>query len=128
MKSVRQERINSEIKKTLAYIIDNELRDTQIDAMVSVTEVEITPDLAEAKVFISSIGKTPKEEVLARIKGAGGFLRRELSKKIKLRVTPRLNFFLDNSMEYSNKIESILKNITYTTKPDDDFEGSGNEK
>ena len=107
MKSVRQERINSEIKKTLAYIIDNELRDPQIDAMVSVTEVEITPDLAEAKVFISSIGKTPKEEVLARIKGAGGFLRRELSKKIKLRVTPRLNFFLDNSMEYSNKIESI---------------------
>ena len=46
MKSVRQERINSEIKKTLAYIIDNELRNTQLDAMVSVTEVEITPDLA----------------------------------------------------------------------------------
>ena len=128
MKNVRLERINSEIKKTLAHIIDTELRDPQIDAMVSVSDVEITPDLAEAKVFITSIGKTPKEEVLSRIKGASGFLRGKLSKEIKLRVTPRLNFYLDNSMEYSNKIENILKNITYSTKPDDDFEGGSDEK
>ena len=128
MKNVRLERINSEIKKTLAHIIDTELRDPQIDAMVSVSDVEITPDLAEAKVFITSIGKTPKEEVLSRIKRAGGFLRGTLSKQIKLRVTPRLNFYLDNSMEYSNKIENILKNITYSTKPDDDFEGASDEK
>lgn len=128
MKNVRLERINSEIKKTLAHIIDTELRDPQIDAMVSVSDVEITPDLAEAKVFITSIGKTSKEEVLSRIKGAGGFLRGKLSKQIKLRVTPRLNFYLDNSMEYSNKIENILKNITYSTKPDDNFEGGSDEK
>ena len=128
MKNVRVERINSEIKKSLAHIIDTELRDPQIDAMVSVSDVEITPDLAEAKVFITSIGKTPKEEVLSRIKGAGGFLRGKLSKQIKLRVTPRLNFYLDNSMEYSNKIENILKNITYSTKPDDNFEGGSDEK
>lgn len=128
MKNVRLERINSEIKKTLAHIIDTELRDPQIDAMVSVSDVEITPDLAEAKVFITSIGKTSKEEVLSRIKGTGGFLRGKLSKQIKLRVTPRLNFYLDNSMEYSNKIENILKNITYSTKPDDDFEGGSDEK
>ena len=128
MKNVRLERINSEIKKTLAHIIDTELRDPQIDAMVSVSDVEITPDLAEAKVFITSIGKTPKEEVLSRIKCAGGFLRGKLSKQIKLRVTPRLNFYLDNSMEYSNKIENILKNITYSTKPDDNFEGGSDEK
>ena len=120
MKSVRIERINSEILKSLNNIISQKLRDPQIDTIISVTEVDTTPDLAEAKVFISSYGTTPKEEVLARVKGAGGFIRGELSKAIKLRITPRLNFFLDNSLEYSSKIENILKNITYSTKEDDD--------
>lgn len=122
MNNVRIERINSEIKKILSHIIDTKLRDPQIDAMVSVCDVEVTPDLAEAKVYISSIGNTPKDEVLNRIKGAGGFIRRELSKQINLRITPRLNFYLDNSLEYSDKIESILKNITYSTKADEDDE------
>ncbi len=116
MKNVRLERINSQIQKELGFIIDTKLRDPQIDAMVSVCSVDTTQDLAEAKVYISSIGNTPKEEVLARIKGAGGFLRGELSKRVKLRNTPRLNFYLDNSLEYSEKIENILKNITYSTE------------
>ncbi len=120
MKNVRLERINSEIQKSLSFIIDNEIRDPQIDAMISVTSVEITPDLANANVYISSIGKTPKEEVLARIKGAAGFIRGKLSKMVKLRITPRLEFKYDNSMEYSSKIENILKDITYATDPEDD--------
>lgn len=120
MKSIRLERINAEIQKQLAYIIDNRIRDPQIDAIISVSCVEITQDLENAKVYITTIGKTPKEEVLARIKGAAGFIRGELSKRIKLRITPRLDFRLDTSGEYSSKIESILKDIKYSTEPTED--------
>ncbi len=120
MKNIRLERINSEIQKNLSYIIDNELRDPQIDAIISVCTVEVTPDLDTAHVFISSIGTTPKEEVLARIKGAGGFIRGSLSKHIKLRKTPRLEFRLDNSEEYAAKINNILKDIKYITSEDDE--------
>lgn len=120
MKSVRLERINSEIKKAIAYIIDNELRDPQLDAIISVSGVDVTPNLEHAKVYITSIGNTPSDEVIARIKGAAGFIRGELSKRVKLRITPRLEFILDTSEEYSSKIESILKNITYSTPAEDD--------
>ena len=120
MKSVRIERINSELKKVIGSIIDNDLRDPQINSIITVTEVETSPDLSTSHVYISCFGQTPKEEVLNRIKGAAGFIRGRVSKEIKLRITPRLEFKLDNSLEYSSKIENILKTVKYSTEADDD--------
>jgi len=120
MKSVRIERINSEIQKAISHIIDNEIRDPQIDAIISVSSVETTPDLSYCRVFITSIGTTSSDEVLARIKGAAGFIRGRLSKMIKLRITPRLEFLKDESVEYASNIENILKNISYSTQEDDE--------
>ena len=122
MKSVRVERINSEIQKAISHIIDNEVRDPQIDAIISVSNVETTPDLSYCRVFITSIGSTPSDEVLARIKGAAGFIRGRLSRMIKLRITPRLEFLKDESVEYATNIENILKNITYSTEEENDDE------
>ena len=122
MKSVRIQKINAEMQKAISHIIDNDIRDPQIDAIISVTEVDTTPDLSYARVYITSIGKTPTDEVLNRIKGAAGFIRGKLSHLINLRITPRLEFMLDTSLEYSLKIDSILKNITYSTNPDDEQE------
>lgn len=122
MKSVRIERINSELQKAISNIIDNEIRDPQIDAIISVSEVDTTPDLSYARVYITSIGNTPSNEVLNRIKGAAGFIRGKLSKAVKLRITPRLEFLLDNSKEYASKIDNILNTITYSTEPDENNE------
>ena len=122
MKSVRVERINSEIQKAISHIIDNDIRDPQIDAMISVSNVETTPDLSYCRVFITSIGTTNSDEVLARIKGAAGYIRGKLSKMVKLRITPRLEFLKDESVEYASNIESILKNITYSTESESDDE------
>ena len=122
MKSVRIERINSEIQKAISHIIDNDIRDPQIDAIISVSSVETTPDLSYCRVYITSIGTTPIDEVVNRIKGAAGFIRGRLSKMIKLRITPRLEFVKDNSIEYSSKIDDILKGITYTTEPEGEDE------
>ena len=122
MKSVRIERINSEIQKAVSHIIDNDIRDPQIDAIISVSNVETTPDLSYCRIFISSIGNTNSDEVLARIKGAAGFIRGKLSKMIRLRITPRLEFLKDTAEEYSEKINNILKNIKYSTQPEEDDE------
>ena len=122
MKSVRIERINAELQKAISNIISNDIRDPQIDAIISVSSVETTPDLSFARIFITSIGTTSSAEVLNRIKGAAGFIRGKLSKAVKLRITPRLEFMLDNSTEYGSRIDSILNSITYTTEPDEDNE------
>jgi ribosome-binding factor A len=121
MKSNRLERVNSEIQKEVALIINNELRDPQITSMIGVSEVDVAPDLANAKVYLSIYGGDA-EDTLNRVKGAGSFIRGRLAKKIRLRIIPRLDFYLDNSQVYGQKIDELLNNITYTTNPDDQFD------
>lgn len=121
MKNNRLERVNSEIQKELALIINNELRDPQITSMIGVSSVDVAPDLANAKVYLSVYGGDA-QDTLNRIKGAGSFIRGRLSQKIRLRITPRLDFYLDNSQTYGQKIDELLSNITYTTNPDDQFD------
>ena len=121
MKSNRLERVNSEIQKEVALIINNELRDPQITSMIGVSEVDVSPDLANAKVYLSVYGGDA-QDTLNRIKGAGSFIRGRLAKKIRLRIIPRLDFYVDNSQVYGQKIDQLLSNITYTTNPDDQFD------
>jgi len=121
MKNNRLERVNSELNKVLAHIIDNDLRDPQINAIIGVARVETTPDLANAKVFLTVYGEQDKQDVLNRIKGAGSFIRSRLAPKVKMRIIPHLDFYLDNSVEYGSKIDNILSKIKYTTNPDDVF-------
>ena len=120
MKSVRIQKINAELQKAISHIIDNDIRDPQIDAIISVTDVDTTPDMSYSRVYITSIGTTPTDEVVNRIKGAAGFIRGKLSHMVKLRITPRLEFMRDTTLENSLKIDNILKNITYTTEPDEE--------
>ena len=121
MKSNRLERVNSEIQKEVALIINNELRDPQITSMIGVSEVDVSPDLANAKVYLSVYGGDA-QDTLNRVKGAGSFIRGRLAKKVRLRIIPRLDFYLDNSQVYGQKIDELLSNITYTTNPDDQFD------
>ena len=121
MKNNRLERVNSEIQKEVALIINNELRDPQITSMIGVSEVDVSPDLANAKVYLSVYGGDA-EDTLNRVKGAGSFIRGRLAKKIRLRIIPRLDFYLDNSLTYGKKIDELLSNIKYTTNPDDQFD------
>lgn len=126
MKGVRLERINAELQKAISHIIDNDLRDPQINAIISVSQVSVTPDLGYARVYLTSIGATPTKEVVNRIKGAGGFIRGKLSQMVKLRITPRLEFIQDTTEEYADKIENILKGIKYTT-PEEPADGNKEE-
>ncbi len=121
MKNNRLERVNSELQKEIALIINNELRDPQITSMIGVSTVDVSPDLANAKVYLSVYGGDA-DDTLNRIKGAGSFIRGRLAKKIRLRIIPRLDFYLDNSQVYGQKIDELLSNITYTTNPDDQFD------
>lgn len=109
---VRPNRVAEEIKKELVNIIRNDIKDPRINGLVSVTDVEVTSDISYAKVFISKYG-TPeqREEAIKGLEKAAGFIRSELSNRLKLRYVPELIFKLDDSLEYGAKIEKLLNHI-----------------
>ncbi|NLM34134.1 MAG: 30S ribosome-binding factor RbfA [Clostridiales bacterium] len=112
MAKYRSSRINEEVKKELSDIIRNELKDPRINAMISVTNVNVTKDLSYAKVYVSIFGKPEeKESTLAALKSSSGFLRKELGNRMNLRLTPQIIIELDESLEHSMHIEELLHKI-----------------
>lgn len=109
--SNRLGRIDEELKKEISSIITYELKNPNITGMISVTRAKITPDLKYAQVYVSILNSKNTKETLAALKKSSGFVRTEVAKRINLRITPEIIFVLDDSMEYGERIDKILKEI-----------------
>lgn len=107
----RLNRINEELRKELSSILAFDLKNPNITGMLSVTKVKITPDFKYAKVYVSVLNSKNIEKTMQGLKESAGYIRSQIAKTINLRITPELNFELDDSLEYGEKIESILKDL-----------------
>ena len=109
----RIERVNHLIRREISDLIQHQVKDPRLDAFVSVTEVVTSPDLKYAKVFISSISdKHEEQKTLEVLNAAAGFLRTELSKKLRMRRVPELSFCWDDSIEHGDRILRLLDQIS----------------
>lgn len=108
---IRHERLEQDVKVALSKIISYEIKDPDVDGMISVTDVKITPDQKYAKVYISIFGKKNKNKVLEALKKASGYIKRELSKKVSMRNIPEIIFELDNSMEYGEHMDKVINDV-----------------
>lgn len=115
--SIKNTRINMEVQRELSKVISQEMKDPRIDPMTSVLAVEVTPDLKQAKVYVSVLGSDErKQSTLEGLKSATPFIRKHLASTINLRNTPELKFYMDESIEYgvsmSKLIDDVNKNIS----------------
>jgi ribosome-binding factor A len=113
MPSRRIERINHLLRQEIAELLTREVKDTALStAMISITDVETSPDLRLAKVYFSVYGD---EEVVAQteahLKRASGFLHNNLKERLDLRHTPHLEFILDRSLARGDRIMQLMRTI-----------------
>jgi len=109
---IRPERVANLMKREIADILANELRDPRLSAMVSVTDVEITADLSFARVYVSVLTKDPaNDRTLDGLTRAAGFIRRALAPRLGLREVPELRFLMDDSLEKGARVDELLRKI-----------------
>ena len=110
-KPKRTIQIGGLLQKEISELLVRKLKDPRLE-MVTITAVDVSPDLKLARVYFSRFG-TPVEIEKSKegLQSAAGFLRRELGHRMELRRIPELEFFHDTSFEYGDRIESILKNL-----------------
>jgi ribosome-binding factor A len=109
--SVRTERVASVIKEELGTLFLREFRMEEY-GMMTVTEVRVTPDLREAKVFVSVFGDLDrKKKSLQMLEHQRPSIRSALGKAVRLRFTPDITFYLDDSLDRALNLENILKRI-----------------
>jgi ribosome-binding factor A len=122
--SHRANRVGEQMKKELGDIIGRKIKDPRI-GFVTVTDVEVTGDLQQAKVFISVLGdEEQRENTLKGLAKAKGFIRTEIGNRIRLRKTPEIIFEWDESIDYGNRIDTLLHQLHKDEKP---FEKSEEE-
>lgn len=118
MTTHRPERVADLIRETLARALLEEVRDPRI-GFVTLTGVELTPDLKLARVYVSTLGPgTEREQSLAGLRRAAPFLRRTLARKAGLRFTPRLEFLFDSTLEDGSRVERLLSDLREEQPPD----------
>ena len=104
----RIERISEEVRREVDSIIREELNDPRISGTFSVTRAEVTGDLRFAKIYISVLEDEKRDELMAALKNAKGFIRRSLGKRMIIRYTPELIFVSDKNIEYGVHIAQVL--------------------
>jgi ribosome-binding factor A len=106
MKTNRTQRIGEQIRRELADLIVRDLRDPRI-GLVTISEVDVSPDLAHAKVFFTVIG-APATKAADGLNAAAGHLHNVLFKRLQMRTVPRLRFVHDASVEHGFEIDRLI--------------------
>jgi len=127
VKDLRIEKLQELIKQEMGKMLLKELKDPRI-GFVTVTDVEMTGDLREAKIYVSVMGG--EEQVKTSLEGlnsALGFIRREIGHRIRLRFTPEISFALDTSLDYGDHIQKLLLQVEGENKNADNAQAGGGE-
>lgn len=116
----RSERVAEQVRRDLADLIRTELKDPRV-GMISLTDVELTPDYAHAKVFYTTLDSEHLAAVQQGLDRAAGFLRRELGRRIHIHTLPQLHFIHDTSVERGTSLSQLIDqaNALSDQTPDD---------
>lgn len=108
--SRRTERVKELLREEIADLLRSELRDPRLGGLLTVTQVDVTPDLRRAHVFISVLGTEEERTATMRALGhARAYIRRELGQRLRLRYTPEVDFLLDTSMERAQQMTDVMR-------------------
>ena len=112
MASRRQQRLNQLLREEIAKLLRHETEDPQLASLITITEVDVSPDIQRAKVFVSVLAEEEEAEAtLKRLRHAARFFRRELADRLNLRHTPQLDFEPDTSIARGARVLQLLRDI-----------------
>lgn len=123
--SIKRERMSERIHQILSQLLLREISDPRLRD-ITVTDVTLDPELMYAKVYVSAMGDEDREsEVMQGLRRAGGFLRREVGKRIRLRNTPELHFYWDSTLAHADRINAIISSLDIPAEVTDDERKDG---
>ncbi len=110
----RVERLNEQFRRELMDILHTQVRDPRVGS-VTITQVDVTPDLYHAKVYLTSLDTEARASILEGLDVASAFIRREIGRRLHIRRAPELHFTWDDTLEHAQRIEKLLGEVMRET-------------
>ena len=106
--SIRQQKVESQVRRLVSEAILRELSDPRVNGLLSVTRVSVSPDLREARVYISILSDRPESTVMSGLVSARGVIQKHVADGMKIRYAPRISFLLDESLKRQAEVLKAL--------------------
>lgn len=120
MKSFRPERVGNVIRNVVSEAITARLSDPRIEPLSSVTRVEVTSDLENAKVWVSVMGTAAAQRrTIAGLRSAAGYIQKMVAGELQIRIVPRLTFHLDESIKKGEQTLRLIEQVMAESRPGD---------
>jgi len=121
---IRPEKVAHLMRREIADILENRLRDPRLGSTVTVTDVQVTQDLSFARVYVTVLGdEAARAQALETLARASGFVRREIGGRLDLREVPEIRFVYDDSLDRGHRVEDLLRRIEKGEPAPDEDEG-----
>jgi ribosome-binding factor A len=111
--NTRNEKVKKALIREISEIIQHKIKDPRIEGIISVTDIELSPDMRYAKVYISIFGdKEKKEQIMEAIEESAPQIRKYIGRTVRLRYTPDLHFTLDESLERGSRLTELIDKVS----------------
>jgi len=121
----RSHRVADYIQRELSGLIRNEIKDPRLSPMMTLSSVEVSSDLAVAKIYFSVFDAEERDPTQQALNSSAGFLRKKLSRIMKTRTVPQLRFYYDDSAEHGAHMSALIADAVATNTTQDDENGDG---
>jgi ribosome-binding factor A len=121
-KTRRTSRVGESVRDALVDVFRHEIKDLDL-GLLSITGVEVSPDMHFARVFVSGLDETQTQDIVRELQQRKGFIRSQLGKRVRLRSTPELDFKFDETTMRAGRIESILADMRPRAEGNDEDSG-----
>ena len=112
MSGHRRARVAEEMREQVAQLVARELKDPRIGGFVTITRVDVAADLTHAKVYVSVLGdEKQKKDTLVGLTAAQGFVRREVGRRMRMRVMPDIQFVYDKGIDATDRVARLLDEV-----------------
>lgn len=118
--NTRMERANAEIQRCLIEIVHTKMNDPRLNKIVSITDVNVTPDFKHCKAKVSVLNIEEASEVTRVLQKSEGFIKRELAKMVDMPQVPKINFVVDKSTLSAIRVEEILRSLNIPAEDEGD--------
>jgi ribosome-binding factor A len=113
MSGRRPARVGEAVREVIAEMLLRDIKDPRI-GMITLTTVEVSEDLRQAKVYFSCVGdENARQRSLSGLRSAAGFIKAHVTRQLKLRYAPELTFIFDSSLEVADRVSSLLKRTSF---------------